>query len=148
MAMAEEIERLARLRDAGQLSEEEFAAAKARVLAGGAGAAKGDTGTHRALWALVIVVVIAAGAALVMLDEIGRTLELIAGSVGLIAAAGGAVLAVTEDLSLVTVSGFGLAALAIAAVAFAAISPVVLLVAAVVLAVAAAWTWLGDLFTG
>jgi len=146
MSISEEIEKLKAQHAAGTLTDAEFAAAKQRVLSGGKARDRGGLGW--ALWALIVVVVVAAGAVLVMLDGIGKSLQMIAGGVGVLGAAAGAVMSVSEDLSLTAVFGFALAALAIGAVAFAALSPILIPVALVLLAVAAVWTWFGDMFTG
>jgi hypothetical protein len=146
MSISGEIEKLKAQHAAGTLTDAEFAAAKQRVLAGGKPRDRGGLGW--ALWALIVVVIVAAGAVLVVLDEISRSVQMIAGGVGLLAGAGGAVMAVAEDLSLTAAIGFGLAALAIGAVAFAALSPILIPAALVLLAVAAVWTWFGDMFTG
>jgi len=147
MSISGELERLKAMHADGTLSDAEYAAAKRRVLSGGT-RARERGGLGWALWALVLVVVVAAGAVLVMLDEISQSLQMVAGGVGVLAAAAGAVLSVSEDLSLTAVLGFALAALAIGAVAFAALSPLLIPVALVLLAVAAIWTWFGDMFTG
>jgi len=146
MSISGELERLKAMHADGTLSDAEYAAAKRRVLAGGKARDRGSLGW--ALWALIVVVVVAAGAVLLMLDEINRSVQLIAGGVGVLAGAAGAALAVAEAVSLPAAFGFGLAALAIGAVAFAALSPILIPAALVLLAVAAVWTWFGDMFTG
>ena len=147
MSVSGEIEKLKAQHAEGTLTDTEFAAAKQRVLS--RGGPERDRGGHgRALWALVVVVIVAAGAALVMLDEINMSVRMIAGGVGAVAAAAGCVMSVAEDLSLTAAVGFGLAGLAIAAVAFAALSPILIPAALILLAIAAVWAWFGDMFTG
>ena len=150
MSLATELEKLKALHADGTLSDAEYEAAKARLISGAASTAKADgqSGTGWALWTLVVVVVIAAGAALFMLDEINRSVQMIVGGVGLVAAAAGSVLSLTEDLSMTALCGFGLAGLAIGAVAFAALSPILIPAALVVLVIGMVWAWFGDLFTG
>jgi len=151
MAVAEEIERLKALRDAGTLSEAEFEEAKAKALRPGPSAPAGSTsgrGTRWAIWTLVIMVAGAAAAALYFLDSMSRSLELIAGGVGVVAAAAGAVMSVTEDLSITGLVGFIVIGLAIGAVAFAAMAPVLLLAALIIFPVVIIWGWIGESFTG
>lgn len=147
MSISGELERLKAQHADGTLSDAEYAAAKRRVLSDGAGS-RARSGVGWALWALIVVVVVAAGAVLAMLDGIGHSLRMIAGGVGVLAAAAGAVMSVTEDLSLTAVIGFAIAALAIGAVAFAALSPILIPVALVVLVVVALKDLFGDWFTG
>ncbi|MGF1445824.1 MAG: SHOCT domain-containing protein [Pikeienuella sp.] len=148
MKISDEIAALKRQHDEGTLSAAEFEAAKAKLLADRRPPPERTAGISTALWALIFVVVIAAGAGLFLLDEINRSLQLLVGSVGVIAAAAGTVLSVTEEMSISSVLAFAIAGLAIGAVAFAALSPVLIPVALLVLAIGALKEWLGDLFTG
>lgn len=147
MSIAEDIEKLKAQHAEGTLTDAEFAAAKGRLLSG-AGAARNRGGVGWVLWTLVVVIVVASGAALFLLDEINRSVQMIAGGVGVVAAAAGAVMSVAEDISLTGAIGFGLAGLAIGAVAFAALSPILIPAALILFASAGIWAWLGDFFTG
>lgn len=149
MSAADEIEKLRLRKQAGSLSEAEFEAAKTRALEAGPARreAEGSRGISRGLWAFVVVVLAGAGAALVMLDEISRSVQIIAGGAGIVAAAAGCVMSVAEDLSITAVFGFGLAARAIGAVAFAALSPILIPAALVLLALVTAREWIADIFT-
>lgn len=145
MTVAAELEKLKALRDAGDLSEAEFETAKARVLAGATAAPAEGGGVSRALWALVIVVVVAAGAALVIVDGLSRSLELIAGCLGILAAAAGAVLNVMEDASIAGIAGFCAVGIAVAAVVFAGLAPVLIVAALVLLPIGLLWGWISGL---
>jgi hypothetical protein len=146
MSISGEIEKLKAQHAEGTLSDAEFAAAKKRVLSRH-GPQRDRGGLNWALWTLVVVVVVASGAALAMLDEISRSVQMIAGGVGLVGAAAACVMSVAEDLSLTAAFGFGLAGLAIGAVAFAALSPILIPAALALLAIGALWSWFGDMFT-
>jgi hypothetical protein len=151
MSVSREIERLKALRADGTLSDAEYEAAKAKALGGAVPrveARRARGGTSWALWVLLVVVVVASGAVLVMLEEISRSVELVAGGVGVLAAAGGAVMSVMEDVSVAGVLAFALVGAAIGAVVFAAMAPVLIVAALVALPVALAWGWIEEMFNG
>ncbi len=146
MAVADEIEKLKRQHAEGTLTDAEFAAAKAKLLA--ARDESGGRGVSRALWALVIVVLVAAAAAVFLLGEAGQQLKIIAGAAALCAGLLGSVLAGLEDIGILAIGALALGAVAIALVAFAVVAPWVLLVALPVLAIGALWAWMGDVIGG
>ncbi|MGF1501024.1 MAG: SHOCT domain-containing protein [Paracoccaceae bacterium] len=148
MSLSEELKRLEELRDTGTLTEAEFEAAKKKTLEGRQESPSGSQSTPWAIWALVIVVAVGAGGMLYFLDGISRSLELVVGSLGVVAAAAGTVMSVTEDFSIMGVIAFIVLGLAIGAVAFAAMAPVILLAALVIVPVVFAWGWITELFTG
>lgn len=150
MAVAREIERLEALRKAGSLTDAEFETAKAKALqaAAPAQARRGSGGVSWALWALVIVVAAGAAAALVMLDGMSRSMEIIAGCLGVVAAAAGTVMSAMEEFSIGGIVAFAVIGVAIGAVAFAALAPVLIIGALIVFPIALVWAWMGDIFGG
>ncbi len=148
MSVADEIEKLRRLRESGSLTDEEFEAAKQRAISGTAPASADNGGTHRALWALVVAVLLAGAGVVFFLHEAGETLKLIAGTAAVAAGLAGAALGAMEDLGVLAIGAFGLGAIAIGAVVFVGLAPVIIPVALAVLAVVAIWAWLGEFFTG
>jgi len=145
MSIATELAKLKALRRSGDLSEVEYDRAKARVLGEGAGEAGGH-GLTRALWALVIAVLVGAAAVVVLLDGLSESLRVVAGSAVLVAGTLGGILGVAEDLSVLMVGGLAVGAVAIAAIAFTGAAPVLVLVVLAAMAVGAVVSWFGDVF--
>ncbi|MEM9147535.1 MAG: SHOCT domain-containing protein [Pseudomonadota bacterium] len=142
MSIADEIAKLERLRAEGTLSDAEFDAAKNKLLQGAPERSENST-IAWGIWTLVVVVLVAAGAVLFMLNDLSEGVKLIAGTLGLGAAAAGGVLASLEDISVLGIIGFGVAGLGIAAVAFLGVAPIIVPIVLVVAALVALWTWFG-----
>ena len=147
MSISGELERLKALHAEGTLSDAEYQAAKAKALGSPAPGRRERSSLVWAVRALVVVAVVAAGAVLVMLDDISRSLEVIAGGVGLLGAAAGAVIGVMEDASLGEVAVFAVVGLAIGAVVFAGLAPIVIVVALVLLPIGLLWNWIAELIS-
>jgi hypothetical protein len=148
MSVADEIEKLSRLKQAGTLSPEEFETAKSRLLAGTPPPARREerSGIGLALWVLVGVVFVGAAGLLVLIDEASESLRMIAGAAALGAGTLGGILAVMEDFSFAVTGGLGLGALCLAAIAFTGAGPILILGLLAVLACGAVVTWWSDLF--
>jgi len=153
MSVTDEIEKLQAMRAAGTLSDEEFSRAKDKVLARDrprpAPPRRRDrSGTSWALWILVVLVAAGAAGVLVMLDGISKQLELVVGCLGIVAACAGAVMSVMEDLSLGGTLAFVVIGVAIGAVVFAAMAPIVIVVALVCFPVVLLWGWISEAIGG
>ncbi|MEL6219803.1 MAG: SHOCT domain-containing protein [Pseudomonadota bacterium] len=144
MSIADEVEKLERLRADGSLTDAEFEAAKKKLLTKPAPKSE-NSSISSVLWVLVVVVVVAAGAVLFLLQDISESVRLAAGGAGVLAAVSGSVMGMMEDASFLTILLVSVCGIAIGAVAFLAVAPIVLPVVLVVAAVGAAWAWFGDI---
>lgn len=145
MSIADEIAKLERLRADGTLSEAEFEAAKQKALSGASPSSTQSEsgGIASVLWVLVIVIVVAAGAVLFALNDISEELKLITGGVGVVAAAAGSVMGMMEEVGTLGILAFVVLGLAIGAVAFLAVAPIVVPIVLAVAGVGALWAWFG-----
>lgn len=144
MSISGELERLKAMHANGTLSDAEYEAAKAKALGGAETGRRERSSLVWAIRVLMVVVVVAAGAILVMLDDMSRSLEIMAGGVGVLGAAAGAVMSVVEDASFGEIAVFGIAGLAIGAVVFAGLAPVVIVVGLVLLPIGLLWSWIAE----